>query len=52
MENKTKRKLNKIEYHQADVCVNLILMSVGFIITVGIQLFNQLGKFSWFEAYH
>lgn len=45
-DNETERKLKKIEYHQANVCLNFILMSVGFIITVGLQLINQLGKFS------
>ena len=39
-------KLEKIEFNRTDVCLNLLLMVVGFIITVGLQLFNQLGKFS------
>ena len=46
IEYETQIKLKKIEYHQTNVCLNLILMSVGFIITVGLQLINQLGKFS------
>jgi len=32
----------QIEHHQKDVCLNLLLMIVGFIITVGIQLANLL----------
>ena len=43
--NERCENLKKIEFNRTDVCLNLLLMVVGFIITVGLQLFNQLGKF-------